>query len=798
MEVVQIEDHVQLNLNDSLDTPILSKLVNYEPLSNTNLKFKSFPLSELSSTESFRDQESLVIKDLLNVLLGLDGAYIRYNNSFNPVNDHIPDFRIAKKMDSTLKALCNKVVKLGRQYFFVCRYMERLSDLSFGMVLQRLSFEIRQFIRLYYLRFVNSLEKEFIENLNFSIRDLVQKIKDSEIVKQLELFYLICLKIDNEMNLRNNIDLMEQDFNNFINDLKDETQYKSDILLATDSSILPIPRGGIILKIVQEFIEDNLGDKSSVTFLKNLLNSISVNYCDMLQQWMTQGELIDPYNEFMICDAMKNADLKTNYLKYDDRLWFTRYRIRKDGLLKKFELKDGNVLLFKVLMTGKLLNILRTSLNMSKLPIDSNNDLTDFVQLTEGTNLELYINKWYENANRLCLQLYFESYDLELFLNCLQREYFGYQNGNGISIFLQRNIIDLSRHYSKNHKGLERKLSQYFESQKQFVPSDNLVSQRMTLQLDKNSFQQVILQYVQQDNILNDKNPLQDSSDKILHAPNFENLRSILLNEASHLPKSSKESRKSNIHYLQFNLNVPYPLNIIISRICIDQYQIISRYIHLLQYHGKLLDDTWFEINKHKIWRYKGYNSNINRTIIKRCRILHNKMNNFVKVVLEYFTQNVIDKEITKIINSNKATTINDLQNVLQESLTNIMTNCCLSQLIEIQLQLFEIIHKFSKFIISMRQKLCRLNPTIYEHYLSRSYEENNNNAQDGYNEEEALLLTSNIGAYIEQVYFGFDQHVEAFIEGLTHYYNSRTEVRDSAGNDNSGRLINSLRMLKG
>lgn len=776
MEVIQIEDRVQLE-KLSEPRPILSRLVNYEPLSNTHLKFKPFPLSELSTTEQIRDQEALVVRDLLNVLMGLDGSYIRYNNSFNPISGDIPEFRIAKKMDSSLKALCSRVVKLGKQYFFLCKCFEKWCDLRYGMTLQRLGYEIRQFIQLDYLRFVESLERQFNENATFSIREFIQNIKDTEVIKQLELLYTICHKIEKEMYLRSNADLLEEDFNNFINDLRDELQYKEDIMLATDTSLLPIAKGGIILKIVQKSISENLGDRSSVTFLKSLINNISQNYCQILHEWLTQGLLNDPYDEFMICDAMKNVDTSIANLKFDDRLWFTQYRIRKDGLLPRFESREGNELLFKVLMTGKLLNIIRISYDINELPMNVNNGdiIPNFVELLEGTNLELYVNQWYNRANELCFKLYFDGYDLHSFLQSLQMQYFGYHNGHGILKFLQRNIVDLARNYKGDTTSIENKLFQIFLSERKNSSNHNTSMQFLTLGFDKQPFNEVILQYVQQDISRLNGTPDDDNSEEILHAPNFNNLRSILLNEINHSP-STKTQVKSNIYYLQFNMRVPYPLNIIVNRTCIDQFQIISRYIYLLQYHCKLLDDIWFEVNKNKLWRYRGYSPDVQRNVIRKSRVLHSKMNNFFKNVLQYFTQNVVEREASLMLSlRNSPKYINDFQNLIQECLTNIMTNCCLSQLMEIQLQMFDIAHKFCKFIITLRSKLNQVDPRLQ--YRSNDYSQEESNTP-GYDEDETLKLTSDLSGYINVVYTGFDQHVQAFMEGLHHFYDNRTRLR--------------------
>lgn len=809
MEVKPIEDYVEL-LSSTENVPLLGKLVNCQPLSSTHPKLKSYPLNELSSPNQGRIQESLVVHDLLNVLVGLEGAYIRYNNKYDPYGDAVPEFKIAKVMDPSLKSFAKRVAKLGKNYIVLSKAAERWSDPLYGVVLQRLGFEIRQFLRLTYLQFiVERLEKDFKEKMNFSIRELEQVLNDAEITKQLELLYAIYERIDKENKARQNMDRMQEDFNNFINDLKDQGELRNGTILATDTRVLPVAKGGVILTILQDMVQENLGDRSSVTFLKSLLNNVAEYYCEMLCKWLSQGELDDPYDEFMIVDTMKHVNDIAGRVRYGDRIWDTQYVIRKDGLLNEFKLQNHEDLLFKILTVGKLWNVIRTSLEVVKLqrPHYTNEEAQTFSDLTEGTNLALLINKWYRAANEACLNMYMNGYQLVSFLIKLQTHYFGYNNSNGITRFLHKNIVELTRRH-KNNGNEENKLQRNFDIERKFwaFSPDDLAVQLMNLQLDKQSFEEMILQYAMRDHengeqLIDQTVSSEDDGERLLKAHNFQNLKDILLRELqpSQNEGDNFKTAYSNIHHLTFEMIVPYPLSIIVTRTCIVQYQIISRYLNLLQYYNMLLDDTWVEINKNKIWTYRGFSDTICIKIIKRCRIIHNQMNQFVKLVLEYFTQDVVEKEMSAVIsasNSNhRKIYIADLQTLLQEGLTNIMTNCCLSQLIEIQLQIFEIIHKFCKFITSLRRQLCQMDSNLYATYFEGL---TNGGKQDGtlkaHNHEEASKLVPELIAYINMVSQGFDQHIVAFKEGLRHYCNSN-RTRDSSGEDNhnTARLLYAL-----
>lgn len=820
MEVKPVEDHVRL-VTGRMDQPLLERIVNYLGPASTHGKLKSYPLSELSSPEHRRVQEALVVHDLLNVLVGLEGVYIRYNNRYDTYSEIIPEFKIAKMMDPSLKSLSKRIAKLGKYYVTLSKAAEKWSQLKCGVVLQRLGYEIKSFLRYNYLQFVvDKLERSFKSNVNFSIREMEQMLNDFEIGKHMELLFTLYERIAEEDRSRHNMDKTEEDFKNFMEDLKSQGRAQNGTILATDTSIMPMAKGGIVLGIVQDLIHENLGDRTNVLFLKDLLNKIAEDYFLILKNWLSRGELNDPFDEFMIVDTMKHVNGVTSLLKYGDRVWDTQYVVRKDGLLKQFiNQRDNNDLLFKLLITGKLLNVLRTSLDLHKLPVDMTtnniNLFSSFTELLEGNSLELFINRWYQRANEICSKMFLQGYQLKRFLQSLQKHFFGKKNGRGISDFFSQNMTELTRRYKPN--GSDKiKLQKSFEQNRNFGVADDLIEQLMVLQLDDQSFEESVLPYVNQNSeemdvdngLVNGKLVANNEVEiaDLLNASNFQNLKDILLREIRQSERSRTQhdniahedindvikQRKSNIHHLCFEIMIPYPLNIIVTRTCIVQYQSISRYLYLVQYYSKLLEDTWMEINKHQIWKYQGYSPIVRQQIIKRCRIVHSKMNQFIKLVLEYFVQDVVEKEMKT--NTTSTQNIFDWQTGLQESLTNIMTNCCLSQLLQIQLQIFEIIHKFCKFLTSMRRELCQLDIHLYHSFVgsgaTTSADTNNYGKKRAFNEHEATKLIPDLIKYINLVSQGFEQHTIAFKEGLMHYHYSNHAPANAMSGQGSVMLI--------
>ncbi|KTB01400.1 Spindle pole body component SPC97 [Nakaseomyces glabratus] len=618
MEVRAVEDTAELVPKPSaygdaeeFNEPIMRRMVNYEPFCNKAPKFRAYPLSQLGTPEGRRVQEALVVKDLLDTMMGLEGKYIRYNNSYDPHVDMMPAFRISKNMDKSLKQCCIKILKLSKSYIFINNCIQEWSRPSYGCILHRLTYEIRKFLKDGYLRFiVERLEKEYSSNVSFSIRDMEHMINDYELSKKMEILYNLCLRLNEEMNRRLNMNLDQEDFNNFKRELEDVGQA---ILLPTDSSLSLTPKGGNIIKVVQEMIAETLGDRNGVQFLKDILNKIGEGYLKMFDDWLINGNINDPHEEFMIRDMMKDVNVTdTNAMMTTDRLWETRYLIRKDGLLESFH----EELLSKILVTGKLLNIVKVTMELTSIPVDGKYALRragefDFVHLLEGTNLELYVSRWYSRANELCIRLFFEGYNFGRFLRDIFCNYLYVNNGNKFNKFLLRNHFDLGKEYSESRSVL-RRLEQSWDVE---VDDRSLVQRLVSLRYSTVSFRESLLQ-VQRDEIAREDVTMRDESsddnDALLRASNFENVKRILFEERHHTDEhddhgqqgreQGREQRRepalSNIHYLEFDLVVPYPLNILINHSCMIQLRILQRYMNILAHTQLSVDKRFLDITK--------------------------------------------------------------------------------------------------------------------------------------------------------------------------------------------------------
>lgn len=779
MEVRKIEDVVLLE-ETGANQGILSRLVNYEPQSHISPKLKSYPINELPDIAT---QEALVVYDLLSVLQGIGGIYIRFNKEYDPHDiSSVPQFRLVKKMDPSLKSFCSKIVNLGKYYIMLKQASEVWSGDKYGIVLQRLGFEIRTYLNDVYLKFViDELESRFNEKMRFSLREFKQVVNNSRIFQEMQILNHIRGKIMEEMDMRNKIDPDQVKFSNLLAELKgiedsdnvqDSRNGNNENLddkysVFIDSDYFPVAKGGVILNVISNAINDCLGDLHAVEFMKQLLDAISESYCDTMHQWITQGKLNDIHDEFMINDTMKHFKGNINNPIEYERIWLTQYCVRKDGLISKFQNGQNKELLFKIVMTGKLLNLIRISLQLSQLPMnDIDNSMMrpiSVLDMFEGTKFELYINYWYQWANDLTTRLFYDNYKLKEIIISLQRHFFGYCNGQIFEKLLTKNFNELTRK-KNNSWSNNNKLIQFLNNERDNEKNKDIILSLLTINYDKFSFKENILQENERyNNFENNFNELIGQNNN----NNINNFTNALLQDIDdvneNMVNDSITKFKSNIHYLTFDISIPYPINVIVNRVNITQYQTISRYLHLIEYHSKLLDEIWLEINKNKIWRYTNYSSDIYYKIIKRSRLIHTRMNHYIKTLNEIVIMESVDKEMSELIHK-KYDNIIDLQNDLEIKLSNIMGNNNLMDLMDIQLQMFDIIEIFIKFILSLRYKLCQLDYNLYDRYITKKGKHMDIPL---YDEDESLLKFNEINQFLTTVQIRFNQHFQVFCEGL-------------------------------
>lgn len=113
-------------------------------------------------------------------------------------------------------------------------------------------------------------------------------------------------------------------------------------------------QGGSVLSVLHKQTMEAMGDEKQQNLLLSLSRSATQPYWDILQKWIYQGTVEDPYFEFMVEDHQVVSLDKLSATAYSDDYWEKRYTLRRDRV-PSFLLP----LTDQILRTGKYLNVIK-------------------------------------------------------------------------------------------------------------------------------------------------------------------------------------------------------------------------------------------------------------------------------------------------------------------------------------------------------------------------------------------------------------------------------------------------------
>lgn len=711
--------------------------------------FKPFPLSEVPN---LRVQEALIIKDIMYVLLGLEGSYIRYSDKFE-INDSKsklkgPDYKIAKHLDTSLKEITKKVIRLGKYYVAIETFCELYNSEIYGGTMQLLCFQLREFLKEYRAH-VNEIEYNFRFSPNFSLIELNQGFQGGTLLgPKVELLYQIVTSLNEE-----NVSRLEKigrhnelNFTSLIDSIKNDLKNNEFLDVFQDDSNSQYIKGGLILQLIQKKMDENIGDFSLHHFLENFYRQVSGQFVQMLNQWLSTGEIDDTYDEFIIKQNSVTNDEDENY-------WDSRFVIRKDGLIRPF---DDKQVQFKLILMGKYLNILKKC-GVNHLPLE----LPQIDNISDK-NIHLKIDQAYQRANRHISQLYFQGVCLWDNLSFLKRTFFLNRNSN-FHQFVSKNFAELKRDKSTiSVSKLQRTfaLCHYNETHPLF--------KLMELEYDSTNIYSYILQILQ-------FKPL--DAETAVNSADYKELKALLNQtfEVENPLLASANTQVDNyvINVLNLEIKLPFPLNLLVNSTFVIQYQIIFRNLCVVVFLEKLIESSWRETSMNGVWRFKGLRSNprLYHWILKSRGLLH-RMNHFVHLVQHYLFSDVIElnwRQFTEFSHSfEKKTNEGSFQDFyslhlsLEKLLTTILTDSGLTSqsLIQLQVKIFVIIILFSNFILSIRKTIILMDVELcgmYAHKLGSKV----------YDEEKNAHRLQKLELLLQDYIARFNSNIREYVQGL-------------------------------
>lgn len=912
-----------------------SKFINAPPTTSEYMKLlemdfsktgyaqmRSAPIVALDTLDDIYEQESLVMKDLLSILMGQEGLYIRFSfahsnhvptsvrhglnshNGFegNPqdlINIHLPDLKINKRMNSSIKQMCKKFLKMGRCISFINSFNEIVlcNEKSFGLYLSGLvKYEIIENFLMndYYKYIIGTLELEhFKQDRNgYSLRHLEHEmLKLGYFDKVVKIYQIYCDYIElYKQRLSTNLSQLE--FSNFVsnttsnlakNNSTNEFGSRSKLWMHEDTSISEIPKCGNVIKLVYNTGFDQV---------------VLRKYIQDLNLWCLYGELDDESDEFLISDITKrnrklNGDLNANSnILNSERLWDIKFNIRKDGLLFDEVFGCDEDLLYKILMTGKFLhvcNLINPSFRKEQRKHQSyhaNEQLTGNIGISMDTInninlLRVQIDELHRRASIQFYNLLEEGYNMTSLLKSFQ-DFYLLNSFKNLKYFMGISLFELTRYPNElilgklenNFKETNQKMLLLHQARGEHEPSRNYtLNDFVRLSFDKVNLLDIVHQFHSTESwssLLNIPNSMDNarSSDlqkKILqdlqkehefiqrqyYQGNDDDHRQVITQNNGDsndtddvddvddvdggriVEKKKKKAKFVSMYYLNFEAHVPFPLNIVINKTIVTQYQMIQRKLLLIKYIENLLSEIYYNFNKDPYWQkiilsMDSTNNSGNGTlscgrILMVFKNLHFKMRSFIKILQDHCYNHVVLGEFddfTSIfdgkISSNFDNTLNKDFIEISEKLGNKLTSCVLklwltnSDLMYLEIKLFDTIFKYCKYLITVKNKLPLVDYSLYllhtqgspslpfatsstsstnpHSHLNNDHQDGNQNLKDFYNENniESILNDDFLTNY-KKFSNTFNHLLSAYMIKIRQISNNNlqdiNETRDSANN---------------
>jgi gamma-tubulin complex component 2 len=507
-------------------------------------------------------QELFVIDDLLFTMVGIEGRYIWMKRG--RAKESGITFQVDASMDLALQELSKRILPLCENYIIINLYVESRSHFKHGLVNHAFAAALRAILQDYHAM-VAQLEHQFrlgrlsLQGLWFFCQPMMGAMQALTVVVQ------------------------KASVNNL--------------------------SGSAILNLLQSQAAAMAGDNAARSLLEKLTQHACAPYLGILERWVYEGVIDDPYWEFFIAEN-KTLQKESLTQDYNAKYWQQRYSL-KPGI-PSFLTNAAE----SILTTGKYLNVLRECGHHVQVPSAENAKLTNSGQ--NRPYLEC-INVAYNFASAELLNLIIQKYDLIARLRSM-KHYFLLDQGDFLVHFMdiardelikKPATISVEKLQSLLDLALRTSVAvsdPCHEDLTCCVERTSLPAQLDVLKRMGNSMPDL---YTQTDSLEGDKS---NSENFIQSAPvNITGLETFTL-----------------------NYKVQWPLSLVLSRKALTKYQLIFRLLFHCKHVERQLCGTW---QTHQSTR----SLNLLGTAISGSYVLCQKMLHFMQSLVHYLTFEVLE-----------------------------------------------------------------------------------------------------------------------------------------------------------
>lgn len=492
-------------------------------------------------------QELIVIDDLLSALVGIEGRYTLIRRIRGKEDEFT--FQVDASMDLALQELAKRIFPLCGSYLLIDQFVESRSQFKKGLVNHAFAAAVRALL-LDYQAMVAQLEHQFRLG-RLSLQGL----------------WFYCQPMMGSMKALSSV-IQKASSNDYA--------------------------GVDVLNLLQSQAKAMAGDHVVRSLLEKMSHCASSAYLEMLERWVYEGVIDDPYGEFFIAEN-RSLQKESLTLDYDAKYWWQRYSL-KDSIPSFLADVAGTIL-----TTGKYLNVMRECGHNVQVRVSENSKLQNF-----GSNhhyLEC-IKAAYDFASGELLNLIREKYDLMGKLRSI-KHYLLLDQGDFLVHFMDIAREELTK---KTEEISVEKLQSLLDlALRSTAAAADPCNEDLTCCVERS----ILLKRL---SMLKDLEISKTISDN-----DFEEPASI-----------------TGLDTFSLSYKVQWPLSLVISRKALTKYQLIFRFLFHCKHVSRQLCGAW---QVHQGVRA----ANLKGTAISRSSLLCRSMLKFINSLLHYLTFEVLE-----------------------------------------------------------------------------------------------------------------------------------------------------------
>ncbi|KAI0067099.1 hypothetical protein BV25DRAFT_1278971 [Artomyces pyxidatus] len=661
--------------------PLNSRVVSGTAIPKTKGKAREEHLDDMP----LEIQEAMILEDLLYVLMGIEGIYINHHEDYSPDDDDPLEgirFVASKRLDPSLRDLVDRILPLATYYTAISSFIELRSHLDFGLVNHALCASLRDMLKDYQT-LLSQLEHAFNASPQFTLQKLWFYVHPT--VHTLSLIYQLITELataDDPSGSGSSAESSTDDEDEARNEALGLGGAKLKAVLSEmDKGSLGASgiavKGGEVLAILYERMQNMSGDPAARTLYGTLLRAAGKPYVAMLQMWTRTGKLADPYEEFCVKES-KFINRGTLEMDYTDEYWERRYTLRdgstQAGSSKRHQagippprtaggrLPGGACIppllegwKHKVLLAGKYLNVIREcgiEIRKDSVALDEDWPMDD-------ERFYKSIEEDYTYANRTLLQLLLKDQELIPRLRCIKR-YFFLSHASFLTHFLDLSHLEL-RKSSKTASLVKLQSLLDLSLSTDAHGDDAMFREDLKVVTMPSGLYEWLLKVVNVSGVIGGE----DGDWEGGHDDH----------------KKEKDDKKQilAIDAIALDYNVKFPLSLVISRKTILRYQLIFRFLLHLKHVEGSLSSMWIE-QMSTPWRrvvpaHPEFEKWRLRVFVLRARMLA-----FVQQILAFITFEVLEPNWHSLeVKLAKVTTVDQLLRDHVDFLDTCLKECMLT-----------------------------------------------------------------------------------------------------------------------